>query len=317
MPYVDRYRPVEFSGVFGQEHVVNPLKEIVEKWKCNHDKPPNMLFLGPAGVGKTTLAVCFAKALYGENYRNHFHEYNASDDRKIEVIRTKIKPQSQSVIDQIIFFDEADGLTLDSQQALRRIIERSQHTTFILSANIESKLIEPIRSRCVPFRFKRLSDVQVLDKLAKICEAEGVKVTFNDEERDAFKQILEESHGDMRKAINVLEKIITAKKELNVKSVLEMKSVPLVSQALNTALEGKLVDAKNFIEDAYAMGGSNIDGIVDDFYFAVSELKSEDIQACLYHELGELEHRLKTTNRPLIQLTSFVAYSWVVTHVGR
>jgi replication factor C small subunit len=276
-----------------------------------------MLFLGQSGVGKTTLAICFARRLYGDQWRNHLHEFNASDDRKIEAIRTKIKPLSQSTVDQIIFFDEADGLTLESQQALRRIIEKSQHTTFILSANVESKLIEPIRSRCVPFRFKRLSDVQVIEKLTNICKAEEVNFTFSDDERDCFMQIIQESHGDMRKGINILEKIITANKELNVKSVLEMKSVPMVSEALILAIEGKFADAKNKIEDAYIMGGSNVDGIVDDFYIAVGELKDENNMIRLYYELGELEHKLRTTNRPLIQLIAFIAFAWITPHMGR
>jgi replication factor C small subunit len=323
MPYVDKYRPTEYSQVVGQEHIIATLTEIGNKWKQYNEKPPNMLFLGKSGTGKTTLAICLARALYGDQYRNHFHEFNASDDRKIEVIRTKIKPLSQTTVDQIIFFDEADGLTLDSQQALRRIIERSRHTTFILSANVEAKLIEPLRSRCVPFRFRPLPKENIAQMLEVILKGEGVNKTsdgsmsLNDEEREGLLQIIEESHGDMRKAIQLLEKIITANKVLNVKSVLETKTVPMVGEAIKIALEGNFLESKNKIEDAYAMGGSNIDGIVDDIYLAVAEVKDNEVQVRLYYELGQLEHHLRTTNRPLIQLVAFIAFVWVTSHVGR
>jgi replication factor C small subunit len=327
LPYVEKYRPTTFDKVVGQEHVIEVLKEIIQKWMLTHEKPPNMLFYGPAGVGKTTLARCFAKAIFGENWKLYFHEFNASDDRKIEVIRTKIKPLSQINVElQIIFFDEADGLATannETQQALRTIIEKAPHTVFILSANVESKIIEPIRSRCVPFRFKPLPKESIAQMLEVILKGEDINkttdgsMTLNDEERDGLLEIISQSHGDMRQALQLLEKIITAKKTLNVKSVLETKTVPLVGESLNIALEGKFAEAKNKIEDAYAMSGNNIDGIVDDLYFAVSEVKDNNIQARLYYELGQLEHHLRTTNRPLIQLTAFIAFVWVTSHVGR
>ena len=304
---VDRYRPESFDSVIGQEHVISVLKEIIAK----KEKPPHMLFIGPAGTGKTTVAICLAKALHGTSWRTYFHEFNASDNRKIDFIRSDIKPLSQSVVEQEIFFDEADGITFDSQQALRRIIEQSPNTTFILTANTETKLIEPLRSRCVIFRFKALTEDQIKTKLFDIFQKEKVDVKFNEEEREALIQIIKESHGDLRKAINILEKIITSNKELNVKSVLEMSSVDLVTDAVNTAIKGNFEGAKNLIEDAYIVSGNSVDRVIDDLYFAVDKVEDNDVKIRLYHELGVLDHQVRTSTKPIIQLVAWISFAWI------
>ena len=116
-------------------------------------------FCGPPGTGKTTAAMALTRDVFGPEFRNNLLEMNASDERKLESIRTKVKqfartsPYGDAKF-KIIFLDEADALTHDAQGALRRIMEQyAQTCRFILSCNYSSKIIEPIQSRCAVFRF--------------------------------------------------------------------------------------------------------------------------------------------------------------------
>ena len=230
MSLTEKYRPKDWDEVKGQEQVVSALKDILAKSKkplslfetCTNKtentektKPPNMLFKGVPGTGKTTVAKIFTKH-YGAN----FEEFNASDERGLDVIREKIKRLASLKMSILIYLNEADGLTLDAQKALKPIMEKTKNAVFILDLNDESKIIDPIKSRCSEFKFNPLSFEDLIQRLYEICEKEGVKITFSKEEKDGFTQIYNISCGDMRKAINELEKIVTVDKELNFKNIL-------------------------------------------------------------------------------------------------
>ncbi len=110
--WVEKYRPESLEEVVGQDTIVQTLSSYVEKGEI-----PNMIFSGPAGVGKTTCAHALTKELYDENWQNNFTELNASDDRGINIVRNQIKEfartsPSQGAKHKIIFLDEADALCL-------------------------------------------------------------------------------------------------------------------------------------------------------------------------------------------------------------
>ncbi|HDD05185.1 MAG TPA: replication factor C small subunit, partial [Candidatus Aenigmarchaeota archaeon] len=155
--WTEKYRPKTLDEVVGQEKVVEKLKAFVRAKNL-----PHLLFAGPAGTGKTTCALAIARELYGEEWRDNLLELNASDERGIDTIRTKVKEfaRTKPIGDfpfKIILLDEADALTRDAQQALRRTMENFSSTCrFILDCNFSSKIIEPIQSRCAIFRFKPL-----------------------------------------------------------------------------------------------------------------------------------------------------------------
>ena len=158
-PWTEKYRPFRLDEISGQQHVVSKLKKYVE-----HKSIPNMLFAGPPGVGKTCCAIALAKEMFGDGYSQDFLELNASDERGIGVVRGAIKDFARTIAltssFKIIFLDEADALTAEAQQALRRTMEKYTNTVrFILNANYSSKLIPPIQSRCALFKFKPLKSV--------------------------------------------------------------------------------------------------------------------------------------------------------------
>ena len=326
----DKYgNPLNISSVIGQQDIVISLKEMVEKSKINSNcRPPDLLFIGQRGIGKNTVAQIFARQYLGEGWLSHFHEFNASDSRKLGDIREVIKPLSKLKVKQIINLTEADGMTGNtesSQDALRRIMETAVNTVFILDVNDESKIIDPIKSRCAEFRFHPLSEEAVIRRLVAICEAE--KVNLDDKGNfilslpveQGLSQIYKISHGDMRKAINELEKIITAKKEINAQTVLELsKTINLVYDALKTALAGDFEKAKNLIEDSYILSGQNTDIILDALTDGIGQLpQNDEVKIRLFYELGELEHRLSLTHRAIIPLTAFVSFAYVAPHLRR
>ena len=155
--WTEKYRPITFSEVVGQEDIIKRIESLTNTLNI-----PHLLFAGPAGTGKSTLALIVVKELFAETWKENYLELNASDERGINVVREKVKSFARTkalgkVPFKVIFLDEADALTPEAQQALRRTMENYAATCrFILSCNYSSKIIDPIQSRCAIFRFKLL-----------------------------------------------------------------------------------------------------------------------------------------------------------------
>lgn len=198
--WVEKYRPKTINDIQHQQEIVSSIKNFMDR-----DNIPHFLFYGPPGTGKTSTIMAIISELKTQHKVDNILELNASNERGINTVRTKIKnfAQHSSVAGKIKFIvlDESDTMTNDAQTALRRCMELySKHTRFCLLCNYVSRIIDPIISRCVIYRFKPIPSLHMETQLQLIANSE--KIEIKDE---SIKQILHFSNGDLRKAINCLE----------------------------------------------------------------------------------------------------------------
>lgn len=199
--WVETHRPKRINDVLGQEMITNYLTSCVKKKSI-----PNLILYGDPGCGKTSTVLALARDLYGDSYSNHIHEFNASDDRGIGFIRTKIACISKQTPksgtgSKMIILDEADFLTNEAQAALRKIIEESSDKTiFCLMCNYVHRIITPIQSRCITFYFKSIPRSVVKKHLIHVCKQEGVSIPTH-----RIVAITDMCKGDMRTAITRLQ----------------------------------------------------------------------------------------------------------------
>ncbi len=307
--WTEKYRPRTLDEVVDHEEVISRLKRFVEERNI-----PHLLFVGPAGVGKTTTILALAQDLYGPGYMNFILELNASDERGINVIREKVKffartaPMRSEVPFKILIMDEADSLTAAAQHALRRTMERYTKTCrFCLIGNYSENIIEPIQSRCSVFRFGHLSERDIRERIRYIADCEGVKLL-----ESGLDAILEASRGDLRKAINILQTAAASKggyvDEDVVFSVLGRVSPKEVRQMLLLSLEGRFLEAREALRRLLLEEGLAGEDILRQIYSQVLRLQiPESWKVRLSEMIGEIDYRLTQGARPEIQLGALLA----------
>ena len=214
LPFIEKYRPSQISNIISHDEIINTINLFI-----NSKSIPHFLFYGPPGTGKTTCALALSNQLYGNDNKTMTLELNASDERGINIVRQKIKDFCGAIgnfntninknMFKLVILDEADMMTSDAQNALRRIMEKyTKNSRFILICNQVNKINMAIQSRCMKFRFNPLKIEQCLNRLKEICKIENVY--YNND--DVLKKIYEIGKGDMRKILNLLETTVMASK---------------------------------------------------------------------------------------------------------
>ncbi|KAG5031410.1 hypothetical protein JHK82_015020 [Glycine max] len=318
-PWVEKYRPKQVKDVAHQDEVV----------RC-----PHMLFYGPPGTGKTTTALAIAHQLFGpELYKSRVLELNASDDRGINVVRTKIKDFAAVAVGtnqckngypcppfKIIVLDEADSMTEDAQfygfkqptiavqNALRRTMETySKVTRFFFICNYVSRIIEPLASRCAKFRFKPLSEEIMSSRILYISQEEGLCL-----DAEALSTLSFISHGDLRRAITYLQSAarlfgssISSENLISVSGVVPAKVVEALLKACksgNFDLANKEVN--NFIAEGYPASQ-----MLTQLFEAIVEENdlSDEQKARISKKLGEADKCLVDGADEYLQLLDVVS----------
>ena len=241
-----KYRPMTFSSVVGQDSLIMTLKNSVKSGKLAHA----YLFCGPRGVGKTTCARIFAKAINCENPTTegeacnecasckafndgrsmNIFELDAASNNKVENIKslmdqTQIPPQTGRY--KVFIIDEVHMLSTAAFNAfLKTLEEPPQYVIFILATTEKNKILPTILSRCQIYDFERMAIPEIVSQLTMVAQNENI--TF---EEEALNIIAEKADGGMRDALSIFDQVssfcqghITFKKVLEDLNVLDAEN---------------------------------------------------------------------------------------------
>ena len=218
-----KYRPATFSSVVGQKHITSTLKNAIERGQLAHA----YLFCGPRGVGKTTCARIFAKAInclspdgaeacnecescrsFNEGRSLNIHELDAASNHSVEDIRTLI--EQVRIIPQVgrysvFIIDEVHMLSAAAFNAfLKTLEEPPAHAVFILATTEKHKIIPTILSRCQIYDFNRIRVEESVEYLRYIADKEGIAA-----DEESHNLIAQKAVGGMRDALSMFDKAVS------------------------------------------------------------------------------------------------------------
>lgn len=320
-PWVEKYRPNRLQDIAHQDDAIKILKGFAKDRNV-----PHLILYGPAGTGKTSAALALAHELFGSHAPERLLEINASSACVLEDIRTTVQTFAQAKATEtkdmpsfkILVLDEADAIPEISQKALRRMMEEFAHVTrFVMICNQVSRIIDPLRSRCVALRFQAL-DADAMDKrLTVIADAEKAKVSAG-----AFETIIKLSRGDMRQAVTLLQSStwlahiqVKSKHVLQVAEVVPSRYIDYCMLAIKSnSFDTMAKTVQGVLAEGYAA-----DRVLEQFLFAVKD--DEDIEDVDKAKIGiaiaEADKKLLDGADAYLQLLSVFSVASVALHAPR
>jgi DNA polymerase III delta prime subunit len=267
--WVEKYRSQTLDNYIGNEHI----KSVMAKYIAENDMN-NMIFYGPSGTGKTTLA-----KLLVNNLKCEYIYINSSDERGIETIRDKVSGFASTMSFKplkVVILDEADFLTIQAQASLRNVIETfSKSTRFILTCNYVERIIDPLQSRCQVLKIVPPSKGEVAKHLFNILSNEDVQHVDHD-----LRDIVNQYYPDVRKMVNVCQmNSKNGKLELD-------KSTLVTSNYIDKVIE-LLPNKKSFKDIRQVIADSNVqdfEALYKSLYERMDEYTSRPAEAIIIIE---------------------------------
>ena len=259
---VEKYRPIKLENYVGNETI----KKSISKYLDQNDIQ-NLIFYGPAGTGKTTLAKLIVK-----NLDCDYIYINASDERGIETIRDKVSSFA-SVASfkplKVVILDEADFLTIQAQASLRNIIETFSRTTrFIMTCNFVERIIDPLQSRCQVLKIVPPTKKDVAKHLSWICNEELITHEINE-----LVPLVNQYYPDLRKCINTIQ-LSTVDGGANDLYLSLDKSILVSSNYIDEVINKLKEDKDTFKEIRQIIADANVDDF-DELFRALYDRASE------------------------------------------
>lgn len=267
IPWIEKYRPNNIDDIILDKQVEKQIKIFL-----NNKENIHLIITGLPGVGKTSTVKCIAKKLLEEKIQQGYLELNAAEDRGIRSISIIIPPFCKRVVDfttpKIILLDEADNMTFKCQYDINDMIKKyGRRTKFIFTCNDSSKIIEDIQSVCRIVRFKKLTDEQIKEYMIRICKKENIKY-----DQSGLSAICYIANGDMRKAINDLERTACLYNIVSKNNVLSICKVPdpeEIKVIIDLCFKKKLSGADEQMDEIIKQGYYYLD-IVNGFIYVLS-----------------------------------------------
>ncbi|KAJ8666946.1 hypothetical protein QAD02_008608 [Eretmocerus hayati] len=308
LPWVEKYRPDKLDDLISHEEIIKTITKFIDE-----DQLPHLLLYGPPGTGKTsTILACAKKLFTTQQFNSMVLELNASDDRGIGIVRGQILSfaSTRTLIKtgfKLIILDEADAMTNDAQNALRRIIEKyTDNVRFCIICNYLSKIIPALQSRCTKFRFGPLAPEQIMPRLEHVVKEENVTVTD-----DGKQALITLSGGDMRRVLNVLQSTWLAYGLVNEDNVYSCVGHPLpvdIKNIINWLLNENYQMAYSKVLDLKTRKGLALQDILTEVQVFVNKIEfPDDVIIELIIKMAQIEERVMNGCNEAVQLNSLVA----------
>lgn len=305
IPWIEKYRPSNIDAIIYDENVRNQLNICL-----NDTRNVHMILAGPPGCGKSSTAKCIASRLLEDDISIGYLELNSAEARGVKSVSARIPPFCKKMVsftgNKVILLDEADNMTTKCQNDINTMIKEFGHKTkFIFTCNESNKIIEDIQSVCRIIRYKRLTDNQICSYLRRICNTENVEC-----DDEGLKIICYISNGDMRKAINDLQKTAYTFDKITKETVLKICRVPDpedIRVIIQLCMQKNICEANSEMDRIISQGYYYLD-IVSGFVFVLStqmEMK-EQIKLMLIDIVQQTKICISTGLRSKLQLTGML-----------